>query len=76
MLKSSRPTPICLEAPRYEATKASAGTGDDRTRVTCHVCGYKSVPQWLNDKAHCILAAKLQQTFGLGPFERGIQRID
>ncbi|CAK9116921.1 unnamed protein product [Durusdinium trenchii] len=43
------------EAPRYEATKASAGTGDDRTRVTCHVCGYKSVPQWLNDKAHCIL---------------------
>ncbi|CAK9022316.1 Hypothetical protein (Fragment) [Durusdinium trenchii] len=50
------------EAPRYEATKASAGTGDDRTRVTCHVCGYKSVPQWLNDKAHCLKCDAILKT--------------
>lgn len=27
---------------------------EDRVKMTCHVCGYKSVPQWLNDKAHCL----------------------
>lgn len=27
---------------------------DDRIRMECHVCGYKSTPQWLNDSAHCL----------------------
>jgi len=27
---------------------------EERVKMTCHVCGYKSVPQWLNDKAHCL----------------------
>ncbi|CAJ1433987.1 unnamed protein product [Effrenium voratum] len=31
-----------------------AAIAKDRTRMTCHVCGYKSVPQWMNDKAHCL----------------------
>jgi len=26
----------------------------DRVKMVCHVCGYKSFPQWLNDKAHCL----------------------
>lgn len=28
--------------------------GDDRARMECTVCGYKCVPQWLNDEAHCL----------------------
>jgi len=27
---------------------------DDRVKMECLVCGYKSVPQWLNDRAHCL----------------------
>mmetsp|Transcript_118059 Transcript_118059/g.204012 ORF Transcript_118059/g.204012 Transcript_118059/m.204012 type:complete len:347 (+) Transcript_118059:59-1099(+) len=26
----------------------------DRVKLECHVCGYKSFPQWMNDKAHCL----------------------
>lgn len=26
----------------------------DRVKFECHVCGYKSFPQWMNDKAHCL----------------------
>ena len=42
--------------------KASKGSNDDRTRMTCHVCGYKSVPQWLNDKAHCLKCDAIVKT--------------
>merc|ERR1712187_526210 len=33
-------------------SKVSDLGGDERVRVECHVCGYKCVPQWLNDEAH------------------------
>eukprot|EP00438_Fugacium_kawagutii_P031268 Skav218640 [mRNA] locus=scaffold365:335632:343880:- [translate_table: standard] len=48
-----------------ETRKTSKGTGDDRSRVTCHVCGYKSVPQWLNDRAHCLKCDAVLKTLGL-----------
>jgi len=37
-----------------ESDGPAAKGGEDRTRMTCHLCGYKSVPQWMNDKAHCL----------------------
>jgi len=36
-----------------DQTRAS-DTGDDRARMECSVCGFKCVPQWLNDEAHCL----------------------
>jgi len=27
---------------------------NDRQKVECPYCGYKSIPQWMNDKAHCL----------------------
>eukprot|EP00438_Fugacium_kawagutii_P000245 Skav212290 [mRNA] locus=scaffold732:486591:488516:- [translate_table: standard] len=27
---------------------------EDRVRMQCDRCGYKCVPQWLNDRAHCL----------------------
>mmetsp|Transcript_100948 Transcript_100948/g.282966 ORF Transcript_100948/g.282966 Transcript_100948/m.282966 type:complete len:351 (-) Transcript_100948:50-1102(-) len=32
----------------------SFGARNDRTKVECPHCGYKCVPQWLNDRAHCL----------------------
>lgn len=26
----------------------------DRIKMECQVCGYKSFPQWMNDRAHCL----------------------
>eukprot|EP00928_Gymnodinium_smaydae_P013538 TRINITY_DN14935_c0_g1_i1.p1 TRINITY_DN14935_c0_g1~~TRINITY_DN14935_c0_g1_i1.p1 ORF type:complete len:269 (+),score=25.64 TRINITY_DN14935_c0_g1_i1:84-890(+) len=36
------------------ATPATTAAGEDRTRMQCPTCGYKCVPQWLNDEAHCL----------------------
>ena len=54
-------------SPR-EVRKGSKGSGDDRTRVTCHLCGYKSVPQWLNDRAHCLKCDAVVKTLGVESF--------
>ncbi|CAE7806858.1 unnamed protein product, partial [Symbiodinium sp. CCMP2456] len=43
-----------LNAPGGCAKAPTAGQRNERTRVVCHVCGYKSVPQWMNDRAHCL----------------------
>ena len=51
------------EPSKGETRKGSKG-GDDRTRVTCHLCGYKSVPQWLNDRAHCLKCDAVLKTLG------------
>ena len=47
-----------------EERKTSKGKSkqEDRTRMTCHVCGYKSVPQWLNDRAHCLKCDAILKT--------------
>mmetsp|Transcript_32136 Transcript_32136/g.92858 ORF Transcript_32136/g.92858 Transcript_32136/m.92858 type:complete len:189 (-) Transcript_32136:310-876(-) len=47
------------------ASAAEPADRNDRAKVECHLCGYKSVPQWLNDKAHCLkcqAVLKTQQT--------------
>merc|ERR1712007_143787 len=36
-----------------KATESGAGC-DERVRMECPYCGYKCVPQWLNDEAHCL----------------------
>lgn len=41
-------------ASNQEKASVKGWEGYDRARVTCHVCGYKCVPQWLNDEAHCL----------------------
>mmetsp|Transcript_23339 Transcript_23339/g.53962 ORF Transcript_23339/g.53962 Transcript_23339/m.53962 type:complete len:319 (-) Transcript_23339:429-1385(-) len=45
-------------APTAEASSGeeakSLGARNDRTKVECPHCGYKCVPQWLNDRAHCL----------------------
>ena len=50
------------KSSKGETRKTSKGGTDDRTRMTCHVCGYKSVPQWLNDKAHCLKCDAILKT--------------
>mmetsp|Transcript_37451 Transcript_37451/g.79444 ORF Transcript_37451/g.79444 Transcript_37451/m.79444 type:complete len:339 (+) Transcript_37451:108-1124(+) len=47
------------------AKKAPAPKRDERTKVECPHCGYKCVPQWLNDQAHCLkcqAVLKVQET--------------
>lgn len=50
------------KSSKGETRKTSKGRTDDRTKMTCHVCGYKSVPQWLNDKAHCLKCDAILKT--------------
>eukprot|EP00913_Durusdinium_trenchii_P000705 g657.t1 len=38
-----------LELPDGLETAAA-----ERVKMECQVCGYSSVPQWLNDQAHCL----------------------
>jgi len=54
-------TPNRLRRPtsngRARASTPSASVHPDnidRVKMECHVCGYKSFPQWMNDKAHCL----------------------
>jgi len=35
---------------------------DDHARVECPQCGYKSVPQWMNDNAHCLKCQAVVKT--------------
>jgi len=35
---------------------------EERVKLTCHVCGYKSIPQWMNDKAHCLKCDAIVKT--------------
>merc|ERR1711879_729333 len=44
------------------AEKPSCGQRHDRVRVECHVCGYKCVPQWLNDQARCLKCQSVLKT--------------
>ncbi|CAJ1377675.1 unnamed protein product [Effrenium voratum] len=37
---------------------------NDRIRMECDKCGYKCVPQWLNDKAHCLKCQAVLRTRG------------
>lgn len=39
---------------------------DDRVKMECPVCGYRSVPQWLNDQAHCLKCQAVLKTRGTG----------
>eukprot|EP00930_Biecheleria_cincta_P038647 TRINITY_DN26552_c0_g1_i1.p1 TRINITY_DN26552_c0_g1~~TRINITY_DN26552_c0_g1_i1.p1 ORF type:complete len:405 (-),score=74.14 TRINITY_DN26552_c0_g1_i1:166-1380(-) len=39
---------------------------DDRVKMECPHCGYKSVPQWLNDQAHCLKCQAVLKTRGSG----------
>jgi len=52
--KMSKDSSDSRTTSKGEARKTSKGSNEDRTRMQCHVCGYKSIPQWLNDKAHCL----------------------
>mmetsp|Transcript_86595 Transcript_86595/g.250054 ORF Transcript_86595/g.250054 Transcript_86595/m.250054 type:complete len:353 (-) Transcript_86595:72-1130(-) len=45
--------PLFPEPAHGEGAK-QFGSRNDRTKVECIHCGYKSVPQWLNDRAHCL----------------------
>jgi len=57
------PTPLAAEVaplaaaatpPATEAAEPKAEGRNDRQKVECQFCGYKCVPQWLNDQAHCL----------------------
>eukprot|EP00446_Apocalathium_sp_SHHI-4_P033892 CAMPEP_0177319048 /NCGR_PEP_ID=MMETSP0368-20130122/14402_1 /TAXON_ID=447022 ORGANISM="Scrippsiella hangoei-like, Strain SHHI-4" /NCGR_SAMPLE_ID=MMETSP0368 /ASSEMBLY_ACC=CAM_ASM_000363 /LENGTH=368 /DNA_ID=CAMNT_0018778523 /DNA_START=42 /DNA_END=1146 /DNA_ORIENTATION=+ len=62
---SPRPVAAVCEDGSGSASAAEPADRNDRAKVECHLCGYKSVPQWLNDKAHCLkcqAVLKTQQT--------------
>jgi len=40
--------------PRSGVEPKHCAGRNDRTKVECPHCGYKCVPQWLNDRAHCL----------------------
>jgi len=46
------------------APVGNAAAGDVREKMECEGCGYKSVPQWLNDEAHCLKCQKVLKTHG------------
>eukprot|EP00931_Biecheleriopsis_adriatica_P066788 TRINITY_DN41060_c0_g1_i1.p1 TRINITY_DN41060_c0_g1~~TRINITY_DN41060_c0_g1_i1.p1 ORF type:complete len:388 (+),score=66.73 TRINITY_DN41060_c0_g1_i1:48-1211(+) len=37
---------------------------NERVKMECPECGYKSVPQWLNDEAHCLKCQAVLKTRG------------
>lgn len=37
---------------------------DDRVKMECPHCGYRSFPQWLNDEAHCLKCQAVLRTRG------------
>merc|ERR1712151_236420 len=51
---------------------SSSSPGGERVRMECYRCGYKCVPQWLNDEAHCL---KCQAVLKTQPsvHERGVR---
>lgn len=42
------------QTPDVRSRSPSVVESDDRVRMECTVCGYKSIPQWLNDEASCL----------------------
>merc|ERR1712227_691130 len=42
--------------------KSSSSARDRRVRMECYSCGYKCVPQWLNDEAHCLKCQAVLRT--------------
>lgn len=49
-------------APRAPMPGAGAATSEDRVKMVCHACGYKSFPQWLNDQASCLKCQAVLRT--------------
>jgi len=47
------PAAAAAPAPAAEVAEAKGERGD-RQKVECQFCGYKCIPQWLNDQAHCL----------------------
>lgn len=43
-----------VSAPSLRIPDEPAPKRDERTKVECPFCLYKCVPQWLNDRAHCL----------------------
>eukprot|EP00913_Durusdinium_trenchii_P003812 g3529.t1 len=39
---------------RPSLLRLAMAIAEDRIRMECDKCGYKCVPQWLNDRAHCL----------------------
>ena len=62
--KMSKDSSDSRTTSKGEARKTSKGSNEDRTRMQCHVCGYKSIPQWLNDKAHCLKCDAILKMLG------------
>lgn len=57
LLPEEKETPHSQVSPNISATSKrllSTAEQEERHRMECNVCGYKSVPQWLNDEAHCL----------------------
>jgi len=48
-------TPIAPQ-PRQASKSPQPGVRDheDRVKMECPKCGYRSYPQWMNDEAHCL----------------------
>lgn len=40
--------------PDSAAEEETLAMADERVKMECPTCGYKSIPQWLNDEAHCL----------------------
>lgn len=66
--ESPQPDPeACEESPQPDTQstgKESEGLQERnaRVRMECHVCGYKCVPQWMNDEAHCLKCHAILRT--------------
>lgn len=52
--QKTNPTLLTSLSSSQAKSKVKHVAGDDRVRMECNVCGYKCVPQWLNDEAHCL----------------------
>jgi len=53
--------PVPLGGPTFRAGNADGGgkvkvakKRNERVKMECPTCGYKSFPQWMNDQAHCL----------------------
>lgn len=55
---SAQPAPAApykaQDAPMAQGGRAAGGGDEERVKMECFSCGYKSVPQWMNNEAHCL----------------------
>jgi len=51
-LANDDPAPNALARATYGA--ATAKKRNERVKMECPQCGYHSIPQWMNDQAHCL----------------------